>query len=148
MFKQYRRSQLAELRPYVAGETLPERVSVSAADRENGSPRAGDMIARNPKNHDDQWLVAEDYFADNFETVTSSRMSSRCDLKIHVGLDVGDACCVAIAVAPAGVSREDLVVHGPIIAMRPAAAREVAALIDGAATEAEANIRANLRAGL
>jgi len=27
------------------------------------------MIARNPKNHDDQWLIAADYFADNFEPV-------------------------------------------------------------------------------
>jgi uncharacterized protein YozE (UPF0346 family) len=25
------------------------------------------MIARNPKNHDDQWLVAKRYFEDNFE---------------------------------------------------------------------------------
>jgi uncharacterized protein YozE (UPF0346 family) len=25
------------------------------------------MIARNPKNHDDQWLVAKQYFEDNFE---------------------------------------------------------------------------------
>ena len=25
------------------------------------------QIARNPKNHDDQWLVAAKYFADNFE---------------------------------------------------------------------------------
>jgi hypothetical protein len=27
----------------------------------------GDMIARNPKNHADQWLVSAEYFADNFE---------------------------------------------------------------------------------
>jgi hypothetical protein len=27
----------------------------------------GDMIARNPKNHSDQWLVAKQYFEDNFE---------------------------------------------------------------------------------
>ena len=27
------------------------------------------MIARNPKNHKDQWLVAREYFADNFEPV-------------------------------------------------------------------------------
>jgi len=66
-FKQYRRSKIAELRPYVPGETLSDRVSISAADLEAGSPKPGDMIARNPKNHDDQWLVAADYFADNFE---------------------------------------------------------------------------------
>lgn len=66
MFKNYRRKQIAELRPY-EGEDLSDRVSVSAPDREAGSPKAGDMIARNPKNHDDQWLVAAAYFADNFE---------------------------------------------------------------------------------
>lgn len=66
-FKQYRRKQIAELRPYVEGEDLSDRVSVSAADRDAGSPKLGDMIARNPKNHDDQWLVAAQYFADNFE---------------------------------------------------------------------------------
>ncbi len=66
-FKQYRRSQIAELRPFEEGERLDERVSISASDREAGSPKTGDMIARNPKNHDDQWLVASDYFADNFE---------------------------------------------------------------------------------
>lgn len=68
-FQPYRRKQIAELRPYVPGETLSDRVSISAADREAGSPKAGDMIARNPKNHDDQWLVAAQYFQDNFEPV-------------------------------------------------------------------------------
>jgi uncharacterized protein YozE (UPF0346 family) len=29
------------------------------------------MIARNPKNHDDKWLVAAQYFADNFEPIES-----------------------------------------------------------------------------
>jgi hypothetical protein len=67
MFKQYRRKQIAELRPYVPGESL-DRVSISAPDKEAGSPKEGDMIARNPKNHDDQWLVAAQYFADNFES--------------------------------------------------------------------------------
>jgi hypothetical protein len=66
-FKQYRRSQIAELRAYVPGENLSPRVSISPADYDAGSPKLGDMIARNPKNHDDQWLVAAKYFADNFE---------------------------------------------------------------------------------
>lgn len=67
MFKRYRRRQIAELRPYEPGEVLSDRISVSAPDREAGSPKPGDMIARNPKNHEDQWLVAASYFADNFE---------------------------------------------------------------------------------
>lgn len=66
-FTKYRRSQIAELRPYVEGEKILGTVSVSNEDVKNGSPKAGDMIARNPKNHDDQWLVAAQYFADNFE---------------------------------------------------------------------------------
>lgn len=65
-FQKYRRSQIAELRPYVAGEALSD-VSISVPDKEAGSPKLGDMIARNPKNHADQWLVAAQYFADNFE---------------------------------------------------------------------------------
>jgi hypothetical protein len=64
-FKQYRRKQIAELRPYVPGEVVC--ISISKVDSEAGSPKAGDMIARNPKNHRDQWLVAAQYFADNFE---------------------------------------------------------------------------------
>lgn len=67
-FKQYRRSQIAELRPYEPGETL-FAVSISGPDRSAGSPKKGDMIARNPKTHADQWLVAAQYFADNFEPV-------------------------------------------------------------------------------
>ncbi len=67
-FIQYRRKELAELRPYIDGE-LMDGISISAADRKAGSPKDGDMIARNPKNHYDQWLVAAQYFADNFEPV-------------------------------------------------------------------------------
>jgi hypothetical protein len=65
-FKRYRRKQIAELRPYVQGEDM-DGISVSDADAKAGSPKAGDMIARNPENHEDQWLVAAQYFADNFE---------------------------------------------------------------------------------
>ena len=65
-FKQYKRSQIAELREYVKGEAL-HGVSISVEDKLVGSPKEGDMIARNPKNHKDQWLVAKQYFKDNFE---------------------------------------------------------------------------------
>lgn len=66
-FRKYRRKQIAELRPYIPGEHLGDRISISAADQKAGSPKAGDMIARNPANHDDQWLVSAAYFAANFE---------------------------------------------------------------------------------
>lgn len=65
-FKKYRRKQIAELRPYVLGEGMLD-ISVSSEDLRAGSPKVGDMIARNPKNHADQWLVAAAYFGDNFE---------------------------------------------------------------------------------
>lgn len=65
-FAKYRRSQIAELRPYEVGEDLKD-VSISAEDTKAGSPKLGDMIARNPMNNADQWLVAAKYFEDNFE---------------------------------------------------------------------------------
>lgn len=92
-FTKYRRTQIAEMRPYVEGERLDilvPPVSISAVDANNGSPKTGDMIARNPANHADQWLVAADYFAANFEPLdgdapankeTSSSVSS---LAAHV----------------------------------------------------------------
>lgn len=64
-FKPYRKSQIAEMRTWEPGDDMT-RISVSAPDQETGSPKAGDMIARNPKNHDDQWLVAGDFFAENY----------------------------------------------------------------------------------
>ena len=68
-FKEYRRTQKSQMRPYQDGEVLSPRVSISAADRDAGSPKVGDMIARNPANPEDQWLVAADYFAANFEPI-------------------------------------------------------------------------------
>lgn len=68
-FKQYRRRQIAELRPYVPGEDMTG-ISVSSVDEKAGSPKEGDMIARNPRNHADQWLVNAEYFKDNFESLT------------------------------------------------------------------------------
>ncbi len=43
-----------------------EGVSVSKTDAENGSPAFGDMIAANPENSKDRWLVACQYFVDNY----------------------------------------------------------------------------------
>ena len=69
-FKKFRRTQIAEMRE-VSQEEITEglefNISVSNEDFKNGSPKIGDMIARNPINHKDQWLVAEQYFKDNFE---------------------------------------------------------------------------------
>lgn len=80
-FKKYRRTNIAEMRPVNDNDLewnmrlnrIPANgvngsisVSISDADLANGSPKIGDMIARNPNNHDDQWLVAKDYFEANF----------------------------------------------------------------------------------
>ncbi len=62
MWKQYCKSRLQEMRPYVPGEDLT-CVSVSEED----TPEEGGMIARNPKNHKDQWYVAKLFFEDNYE---------------------------------------------------------------------------------
>jgi len=65
-FKKYERTGVSELRPYIAGEELLlAGVSISKADMDNGSPRIGDHIARNPKNHEDKWLVSAKYVKDN-----------------------------------------------------------------------------------
>jgi hypothetical protein len=54
------------MRPYEIDEDIT-KISISDADKLNGSPREGDMIARNPKNHEDQWLVSAKYFRENLE---------------------------------------------------------------------------------
>ncbi len=76
MFTQYDRTEKAELRPITKREESvgiksmsDQEISVSAEDLINGSPKVGDMIARNPKNHKDQWLVAKQYFEDNFKEI-------------------------------------------------------------------------------
>ena len=80
-FKQYRRKGFFEMRPYILGEDLqaisaggaggsviggPTYLSVSNTDN---PPEDMGMIARNPKNHADQWYVARKYFEDNLELV-------------------------------------------------------------------------------
>ena len=71
-FKKYSRTSIAELRPVTQRDIdrfANSINSVSIEDLRNGSPKIGDMIARNPKNHLDQWLIAKDYFEENFESL-------------------------------------------------------------------------------
>lgn len=65
-FSSYRKSRTTEMRPWVEGEDMTG-VSISKVDRENGSPKAGDMIARNPGQVEDMWLVSAAYFATNYK---------------------------------------------------------------------------------
>lgn len=64
----YRKKQLQELIPWTPNMPMA-LVSVSAADRATGSPKEGDMIAVNPKDPSDMWLVAKQYCDDNYEFV-------------------------------------------------------------------------------
>lgn len=82
-FQQYRRTNISEMRPYVENEDL-SGVSISAQDLDAGSPKAGDMIARNPKNHDDKWLVAAQYFADNLEPVNAPHVTNSDDAVLQL----------------------------------------------------------------
>lgn len=66
-FKKYRRKGFSEMRPYVLGEDLAG-ISVSDADKQLSTLEGG-YVARNPKNHEDQWYVAKKYFEDNLEIV-------------------------------------------------------------------------------
>lgn len=61
----YRRTSVAEMRPYVKGENL---AAISVSPTDNPSDDMG-MVARNPANHLDQWYVARAYFDANFEPI-------------------------------------------------------------------------------
>lgn len=64
----YKKKQVQEMRPWVEG--LPMGlVSVSEADKQNGSPKKGDMIAFSITDPNDRWLVSEQFFKDNYELV-------------------------------------------------------------------------------
>jgi len=63
-WKKYRRTNIqpSEMRPYIPGEDL-SKISVSPEI----TPREGDMVARDPDCHTDQWLVTRTYFEKNLE---------------------------------------------------------------------------------
>lgn len=75
-FKKYRRTQIAEMRPVTKEEikagaiALQNRsISVSDSDIEDGCPKEGDLIARNPNKYEDRWLVNATYASSNFELI-------------------------------------------------------------------------------
>ena len=63
--KYYRKKELQPLFPWTP-ELPMGLVSISEADKANGSPKKGDMIAYNPKEATDFWLVSEKFFIDNY----------------------------------------------------------------------------------
>ncbi len=62
-FEKFTRKGISEMRPYVLGEDL---IGVSVSKEDNPEKDMG-MIARNPKNHEDQWYVAKAYFDENLQ---------------------------------------------------------------------------------
>ena len=66
-WREYKRSNIAEMRPYILGEDTT-KISVSNADIDK--VHLGGYVARNPDNHEDVWFVAADYFKKNFERLT------------------------------------------------------------------------------
>ena len=64
----YRKKHLQKLEPWTENTNM-ELVSVSAADKLSGSPKKGDMIASNPLDDKDLWLVGEKYFKENYVLV-------------------------------------------------------------------------------
>jgi len=82
----YRRTGLSEMRPYVPKEPLAT-ISVSAPDMdtitraltEGRDP--GGYVARNPKNHADQWYVAQAYFNENLEPADTPARDDAAELR-------------------------------------------------------------------
>lgn len=67
-YKRYLRNSIAEMADWTPDFDMTD-VSVSVPDKEAGSPKEGDKIARNPVDHNDKWLVAKAYFEANFEEI-------------------------------------------------------------------------------
>ena len=65
--KYKRKPELAEMKPWTPDVDM-SRVSISEEDKEAGKPELGDMVARDPDNISDQWLVSKSYFEDKFDT--------------------------------------------------------------------------------
>jgi len=96
----YRKKQLQELTPWFDGVPM-QLVSISPADLKNGSPKMGDMIAYNPKNTSDRWLVAKQFFDDNYElhnekvktmsTITKDQINTRAIKALLMTNNIGDA---------------------------------------------------------
>ena len=58
----YRKKNVQPMRPYIPGEDMTG-ISVNKED----TPELGGMIAVNPKNSEDRWYVAKQFFLDNYE---------------------------------------------------------------------------------
>lgn len=71
-FVQYSRITIVEMRPFVVGEDMTN-IYVDPVLVEHGHPEEGDMIARNPRDRDEMWLMTRENFSTNFETIAEAR---------------------------------------------------------------------------
>lgn len=78
-FKRY--DTIVEARPYSLGEDVT-LVSISITDRMAGSPKLGDMIARDPESRI-LWLVSESDFEKNFEPARLRLAEMRYVVKVN-----------------------------------------------------------------
>lgn len=51
---------------YVYHTRFWDNLRISEEDKEKGSPKSGDMIAINPDDNSDIWLIEKEYFENNF----------------------------------------------------------------------------------
>ena len=70
-FKNYIKTTLQPMRPYIPGENL-SGISVSDED----TPEQGGMVAMNPINHQNQWYVGKDFFLANYSMSLRDRDAS------------------------------------------------------------------------
>lgn len=85
----YRRTGLSEMRHYVPKEPLAA-ISVSAPDMDTITSALiegrdpGGYVARNPKNHADQWYVAQAYFDENLEPADTPARDDAAELRAQL----------------------------------------------------------------
>lgn len=80
-FKKYIKNTEVEIVEYNRNLLYPkdfmDKVSISPEDKKNGSPKEGDMIARNPNNYNDMWLISKEYFEQNYTQVIENNFIQR-----------------------------------------------------------------------
>lgn len=79
-FQNYSRITVVEMRPYVVDEDMTD-IYVDAVLAEHGHPKEGDMIARNPRDRDEMWLMTRENFVSNFETMAQARGAPKAGAK-------------------------------------------------------------------
>lgn len=72
----YRKSKSTEMTRWVTGFDM-EGVSIADTAIAKDSPKDGDMIARDPNNHDDRWLVDAAYFKANYDLTSVEEAESK-----------------------------------------------------------------------